>query len=458
LRTETVTSMSDATQRSARRNVRLLLDLNRRQVEAAYASVRTGRVRSVGIVGAGVMGASIVAAVLKHEIPVVITDVDKRALARLPAAIAANLSGRPGTSGAPGSGAIGRMLQRTDDVAEIARCDLVVEAVVEDLSVKRQLLAELEGKLAGGAVLTSNTSVIPIARLAETLTRPSRFCGLHFLMPSGERSMVEIVRGPASSRQTVATAVAFAKAIDHVPLVVDDGPGFLVNRLMLPYLSEALQLLTEGAGIEAIETAAMRFGMATGPLALIDMIGLDTVLNCAWVLSGISDDLVVHSPLLVAMVKAGRRGRKSGAGFFAYRGDPDKEETPPGVPDPAVDEIISRWALPPRRRGEETIIARLILPMLLEATRTLQRKGMGDPRTIDLAVVLGFGFPAARGGLLYWADTLGAARIVEMLRPLESLGPRIQATPLLLEMAAKKRRFYDATTADPTEGAFPPPK
>ena len=304
---------------------------------------------------------------------------------------------------------------------------------------------------------------------------PERFCGLHFCHPVRERPLVEIVRGAKTGDETIATLVAHAKAIDKLPIVVADGPGFLVNRLLLPYLAEALELLMEGASIEMIENAALEFGMAKGPFRLMDEIGLDTTLQAGWSMAAAFPDRIPISPLLVALIKLGRLGQKSGAGFFSYA-DPastkaiDSKGTVPfslaklghPQPDPATIEIVARWVKTAHHHSAENIILRLLLPMILEATRILEeggvwhghpaREGCGhwqdasgtqrDPRDIDLCVIFGLGFPARRGGLLWWADTIKPAALLEMLRPLEPIGPRWQPTRLLLEMAAQGRRFY----------------
>jgi len=427
-----------------------LFEDNRRRTAAEYESCRVDSVESLGIVGAGSMGAAIAAAAIRHNLSVMVTDTSPQALAGLPQQVAARWDGelegdRPifaaqksgqSPSCLKGQAAIKRLLQTSEDPAAIARCDLVIESVVEDPAIKQQVLGRLEANLAERTVLSSNTSTIPIARLASKLAEPGRFCGLHFFLPASERAIVEVIRGPRSSRDTLAVAAAFAEAVGHTPLLVDDQPGFLVNRLMLPYLSEATQLLLEGVPIESIERAATSFGMSIGPLALLDLIGLDTILDCAWALSATSDDLVPHSPLLVSMVKSRRLGRKCGAGFFSY-----DDDNPAGRPDPAVEQIIAKWATPAQIPGEETITARLILPMLLEATRIIERTGC-EPGLVDLAAMYGFGFPTFRGGLLYWADEIGAAHAVEMLRPLENEESRMEPTPLLLQMARENGRFF----------------
>jgi len=387
------------------------------------------------------MGAQIAACTASHKLPVVIGDADQRVLADLSQKLAAELADDGKPPGGQRESVIGRLVRPTADSAAIARCDLVVEAVSERPAAKEQVLADLEPRLPNGTILASNTSTIPITRLAAKLVDPSRFCGLHFFPPVRKRPLVEIVRSPHTSDCTIATAAAYVRAIGKMPLVVRDGPGFVVNRLMLPYVSEAMQLLLEGATVEAVERAGTDFGMPMGPLALLDHTGLDTALDCGWVFSGAYPDGFATSPLLTAMVKAGRLGRKSGAGFFAY--EAGSGETVVARRDMAVDEIVARWAGTPKQHTPETITARLFLLMLLEATRLLEEEKVSDPRFVDLGVIFGLGFPESRGGLLFWADTLGAARIVEMLRPLESLGPRARPTRLLLDMASQDRRFYD---------------
>jgi 3-hydroxyacyl-CoA dehydrogenase/enoyl-CoA hydratase/3-hydroxybutyryl-CoA epimerase/3-hydroxyacyl-CoA dehydrogenase/enoyl-CoA hydratase/3-hydroxybutyryl-CoA epimerase/enoyl-CoA isomerase len=277
--------------------------------------------------------------------------------------------------------------------------------------------------------------------LASGVDGPGRFCGIHFFHPVRHRSLVEIVRGPETSDATIAAAVGHAKRIQKMPIVVDDGPAFLVNRLLFPYLIEAMDLLLDGATIEQVERAATEFGMAIGPLRILDEIGIDTVVHAGRVMWQAFPDRTVASPLLITMYKKKRLGRKSGAGFFAY--DSPAAWDGPSRPDPAVDALIAQWAREPQELTAETITHRLILPMVLEATRLLEERKVRHPADVDLAVLFGLGFPRARGGLLYWADTMGADRILAMLGPLQSLGPRLEPTQLLRETAERGGKFYD---------------
>jgi 3-hydroxyacyl-CoA dehydrogenase/enoyl-CoA hydratase/3-hydroxybutyryl-CoA epimerase/3-hydroxyacyl-CoA dehydrogenase/enoyl-CoA hydratase/3-hydroxybutyryl-CoA epimerase/enoyl-CoA isomerase len=427
--------------------VAALVERNRQDAGLDGATATPRRVRRVGIVGAGLMGTTIAAAHVRCGLPVVIVDNDRQAVSVASSKIAAALAGesrlslcessaafaeRKATSALPD---VDRLVGATDNLAALAACDLVIEAIVETFAAKHKLFGDLEGGLPSKATLTSNTSTIPIGRLAVGLAEPARFCGFHFCHPVLERPLVEVVRGPKTSDETVATAVAHAKTIGKMPIVVQDGPGFLVNRLLLPYLSEAMELLLEGAQAETIEQAATDFGWAKGPLHLLDEIGLDTTLQGGWILSEAFPERIPASPLLVGMIKAGRLGCKAGAGFFSYRDDRD-------APDDVVRQLIAQWAHSPQQHTPHSITARLLLPMLLEATRLLEENKVRDPRDIDLGVLFGLGFPAAQGGVLWWADGLGAARIIEMLRPLQRLGQRAHPTALLRTMARRAGHFY----------------
>ena len=437
----------DATrQELAEGHLAALVERNRRDFGQDSAAVDPPPVRSVGIVGAGIMGTAIAAAHVASGLPVVLHDADPQALAAAPQRIEALLAGQPARQRAAGLlrlaadvNAVAQLVRLSADIKTVAGCDLVIESIVETAAAKRRLYQQLQPHLGTRTILTSNTSTIPIGQLAEGLADPSRFCGLHFFHPVGQRPLAEIIRGRQSGNAALAAAVGQAKRIGKMPLVVDDGPGFLVNRLLLPYLGEAMQLLLEGAGIEQIERAALDFGMAKGPLRLLDEIGLDTTLQGGWVLAEAFPDRIVAPRLLVAMIKAGRLGCKSGAGFFAY------ENGPEGLvarPDPEVQRIIAAWAGPLQQHTGPAILGRLLLPMVLEATRILEEHRVRDAGDVDLAVVFGLGFPQSSGGLLWWADTLGAARILEMLDPWKSLGPRVEPTDMLRDMAGRGGRFY----------------
>jgi 3-hydroxyacyl-CoA dehydrogenase/enoyl-CoA hydratase/3-hydroxybutyryl-CoA epimerase/3-hydroxyacyl-CoA dehydrogenase/enoyl-CoA hydratase/3-hydroxybutyryl-CoA epimerase/enoyl-CoA isomerase len=249
--------------------------------------------------------------------------------------------------------------------------------------------------------------------------------------------LVEIIRGEKTSDETIATAVAYAKSIGKSPIVVNDGPGFLVNRLLFPYMNEAINLLCEGVELKHIERAAKEFGMPMGPFTLYDVVGIDTAVYAGRVLAESFPERFPPSPLLPTLLKRGRLGQKSGQGFFKYRGKGGK-----GEPDPTLPEVIAPYIAAGPKLSPQQITERLFLPMLLEAARVLEAGLVRDPRDVDLGLIFGIGFPPAKGGLLFWADQLGADKILNMLQPYQSIGPRYEATPLLQELAKSGGKFY----------------
>ena len=426
-------------------NVFFLTDRNKKDPGIENKSVSPRPIKSVGVIGAGIMGSGIAAACLKRELSVVMTDARPAALtAGVRSAIEEAAYDR--VAKGPTTDRVLKLAPLMSEVTEdreFSHCDLVIEAIVENEQIKKEFHSRLETHLSETAILASNTSAISITRLSEGLKHPERFCGIHFFNPVRKMALVEVIRAPKTSDETIATAVAFAKGLGKNPIVVNDGPGFLVNRLLFPYMNETMELLTSGVPIKAIDGAAKAFGMPMGPIVLSDVVGLDTSLFAGRVMLEAFPDRFLASPLLEALVKAGRLGQKSGAGFFAY-----KDKTDRGTPDPAFDAILAPLIKNPQTLDPQTVTMRLFLPMLLEATRILEEKKVRDPRDVDLGLIYGVGFPAFKGGLLFWADTIGTDKIVEMLKPFEALGERYRPTPLLLELAAGRRKFYDLIKKD----------
>jgi 3-hydroxyacyl-CoA dehydrogenase/enoyl-CoA hydratase/3-hydroxybutyryl-CoA epimerase/3-hydroxyacyl-CoA dehydrogenase/enoyl-CoA hydratase/3-hydroxybutyryl-CoA epimerase/enoyl-CoA isomerase len=316
-------------------------------------------------------------------------------------------------------------------------CDLVVEAVTENEAVKTEMYKKLAGNLRDDAILASNTSTISITRMAESAPHPERFVGMHFFYPVDRMELVEVIRGAKTDDLTVATIVALAKRIRKTPIVVRDCPGFLVNRVLFPYMNEALLLLQEGASMDAIDKAATRFGMPMGPIALEDLVGLDTSAYAGKVLAQAYPDRAVPTPILFDLVNAGRLGKKTGAGFRKYTGKGGKPEA-----DPGFASFLDKHRTGDRSPSEEEITDRLFLPMLLEATRVLEESIVREPADVDMGLILGIGFPPYRGGILRWCDTEGAAKILERLEKYRQLGKRFQPTEALTRMAREKATFY----------------
>lgn len=405
------------------------------------ASSDVGPRNRPAVIGAGIMGAGIAASHLRAGFAVTLVDVQADTLAASVATILDEAAWDRGTKRTDPARAVALSgkLHTATRMAAIAECDLVIESVLERADIKRQVLAEIERTVGPTTVIATNTSTNPIAKLAEPLEDPSRFCGIHFFNPVRRMTLVEVIRGPATSDATVATAVAHVKRLGKCPIVVRDSPGFLVNRVLMPYLHESVEMLREGIEAKRIDRVARGFGMPMGPLELYDMIGLDTAFYAGLVLSAAYGDRIEASPLIPAMVKSGRLGRKTGAGFYQYRTGGQRARI--DRPDEAVTTLIKPYALPARETTDATICDRLLLPMLLEALRVLDEGIVRDGRDIDLAVIHALGFPAFRGGLLAWGNSLGAAEVVRRLAPLADLGIRMHPTPRLLAMAAANEPF-----------------
>ena len=401
-------------------------------------SVKPREVKQVGVAGAGLMGAGIAGAHVRRGIPVVLLDSVPAALEK---GVAANVKVMQSRI------EIGRMTQQemvaalgrlstTTALTAFADRDVVIEAVVENEAAKTQLYQQLQSILHPDAILASNTSTISITRMAKAVKTPANFAGLHFFNPVDRMQLVEVIRGEQTGDATVVTLVALAKLIGKTPIVVRDCPGFLVNRILFPYMNEALALLEEGVAPRAIDKAATSFGMPMGPILLHDVVGLDTSLYAGKVVNQAFADRAVQTRILDELVGAGRLGQKSRAGFYSYaRG-------PRGADDPAVEEMLKRVRKQPRSIAQEEIIDRLFLPMLTEASRVLTEGIVRAPGDVDMGLILGIGFPTFRGGILRWADEMGLASVLEKLKKYESLGPRFQPTETMKQLAAAGKGFY----------------
>ena len=397
----------------------------------------------VGVLGAGLMGAGIAAAHARSGIPAAMVDVDNARLAegmnRAQEVVAGRI--KIGRATLQDMGRMLALLSTSTSTNVFADCDVVVEAVTENEKVKTAMYKQLAGTLKPGAILASNTSTISITRMAESAPAPERFIGMHFFHPVDRMELVEVFRGEKTSDETVATIVALAKKVRKTPIVVRDCPGFLVNRVLFPYMNEALALLTEGASMDAIDRAATRFGMPMGPIALEDLVGLDTAMYAGMVMLKAYPDRATPTPILEDLVKAGRLGKKSGAGFRKYVGKSGRPEA-----DPAFDEFLKKQQAQaqahPREIGDQEITDRLFLTMFLEATRTLEEGIVRDPADADMGLILGIGFPPFRGGILRWADAEGAGKILERLAPYQALGKRFEPTESLKKLAETGGTFY----------------
>ena len=395
----------------------------------------------IGVVGAGTMGGAIAQLAASRGHPVQLLDVRRAAvsggLARARALFDSAVRTRRMTPRAAARGM--ERIRGCLDYTGFRALDLVIEAVTERRSVKRAVLGELEAAVGERCLLATNTSSLSVAELARGLDRPERFFGMHFFHPVHRMPLVEIVRGPQTDTSAVAAAYALSLAIGKLPVVVGDSPGFIVNRILGPYLNEAGHLLGEGASIESVDRAATAFGMPMGPLRLIDEVGIEVAARAGESLHAAHGERLAPAGALIRLWEAGRTGRKGGSGFYRYgrRGD--------AKPDPGIYDAIERagGAGPGPPPGE--VRDRLLLPMVNEAARVLSEGVAASARDLDLAMITGAGFPAFRGGLLRHADQGGLRPIVRRLEDLErSYGPRFAPATLLRRLAEEGRGFHDA--------------
>jgi 3-hydroxyacyl-CoA dehydrogenase/enoyl-CoA hydratase/carnithine racemase len=425
-----------ARSRVARQLVRVfrLGEQNRRDPGVASGGGQAKEVGSPAVVGAGIMGAGIAASHLRAGFSTLLTDVADESLARSVPGILQEAAWDRLTRRSDPTRALelaGR-LRTSTSLTSIATADLVIESVIERADLKRQVLGDIEGVVGPDAIIATNTSTNPITRLAESLERPGRFCGMHFFNPVRRMTLVEVVRGPATTDATVAVVVAHAKRLGKCPIVVQDSPGFLVNRVLMPYLHEAIELVREGIDLPRIDRVAREFGMPMGPLELYDMIGIDTAFYAGLVMATAFGDRIEAAPVIPALVKAGRLGRKTGNGFYRYGSGGDQRARPVG-PAEGLAELIEPYRLPARPTDDGTLRDRLFLPMLLEAVRTIDEGIVREARDVDLAVIHALGFPPFRGGLLAWGDSLGGQQLQMRIAALADIGPRMLPVPRLTE-------------------------
>ncbi|MGD8278080.1 MAG: 3-hydroxyacyl-CoA dehydrogenase family protein, partial [Gemmatimonadota bacterium] len=303
----------------------------------------------------------------------------------------------------------------------------------------RVVLREVEDHMEPGALLVSNTSSLSITAMQEVLDRPADFCGMHFFNPVHRMPLIEIVRGRHSGDRAIASVVALARRLDKTPVIVNDGPGFLVNRILAPYLNEAGWLLGEGGAIDAIDRVLLDFGMPMGPFRLLDEVGFDVARHAGATMQDAFGERMQSPPALDALPATQLLGRKGGLGFYRY--EKDREA---GVNDAIYGKLGS--SVPGSRTGLDAAAVRdrTVLIMVNEAARLLEDGIAASAGDVDLAMITGTGFPPFRGGLLRWADSLGIDTVLARLERLAaSTGSRFQPAPLIRRLASEARGFHD---------------
>ena len=376
----------------------------------------TTPIKTLGIVGCGLMGCSIAHLAIIAGIRVVMVDASENALAAAGAMFSEQVD----------SGAF----HISASYERLADADLVIEAVVETLPVKKQVHEKIEAVVSANTIVASNTSSIPLASMESHFQHPGRFCGIHFCHPE-VMALVEVISSASTEPQTIASAVGFVRQLKKMPIAIRDSAGFVVNRLLAAMLNQALRLLSSGIPVARVDQAMRQFGFEAGPFEIIDIIGADTCMYAGRTMWEHKMKCVSLSPILPRLVKHGRLGRKTGAGFYAYP-DPTDRSDEAAVDDPELIPLIQAYcktvpsadtATAENRDQDQgrdqdltQMATEILAPVVLEATRLIDEGIVADFRDIDLAFTHGLSFPPAQGGLLYWADHIGLKKLMERLR------------------------------------------
>ena len=409
------------------------------------AKAATKEVKQHAVLGAGIMGGGIAYQGAVKGIPTVMKDIAQPAL-ELGLAEAAKILGKGMERGKVDAKTMASTLNNisaTLDMKAIAHCDLIIEAVVENPKVKAAVLKETEETVADDAIICSNTSTISINHLAKSLSKPERFCGMHFFNPVHKMPLVEIIRGENTSDSTIASVVAATLKMGKTPIVVNDCPGFLVNRVLFPYFAGFSHLLIDGADFTAVDKVMEKiFGWPMGPAYLLDVVGMDTADHASGVMSdGIPERMQkIENDPVTLLYSNKRLGQKNGKGFYNY--GTDKRGRPSKV---AADEAYALFQGHVAERREfdaDEIIARVMIPMANEAIRCLEEGIVGSAAEADMALLYGLGFPPFRGGIFRYIETMGLANFVALADKYAELGPIYQISDGVREMAASGKSYF----------------
>lgn len=397
------------------------------------------------VLGAGIMGGGIAYQSAYKGTPILMKDIKEEAV-QLGLTEARKLFSKQVERGKLTPDKMAEALSNirpTLSYGDFADVDLVVEAVVEKLEVKTAVLTEVEERVDERTVLTSNTSTLSISRLAQSLRRPENFCGMHFFNPVHRMPLVEVIRGEKSSDAAVAATVAYARRMGKTPIVVNDCPGFLVNRVLFPYLGGFSLLVEQGADFERVDKVMEKFGWPMGPAYLLDVVGMETAVHANEVMAeGFPERMARDTKTAIQlMYESDRLGQKNGKGFYAY--EENKKGKPKKVSDTQAHERIKQIVSGEREFSDDDIIARMMVPLCMETVRCLEDGIVGTPAEADMALIYGIGFPPFRGGALRYIDAMGVASFVELADRLAAeLGPLYAPTDKLREKADRDERFY----------------
>jgi 3-hydroxyacyl-CoA dehydrogenase/enoyl-CoA hydratase/3-hydroxybutyryl-CoA epimerase/enoyl-CoA isomerase len=326
--------------------------------------------------------------------------------------------------------------------ADFSSTQFIVEAVVENEKIKMSVLADVEKMTSFDTILASNTSTISITKLSEGLTRPQNFCGMHFFNPVHRMPLVEIIRGAKTSEETIAQAVNYANQMGKTPIVVNDCAGFLVNRILFPYFKGFVHLIEDGVDFQKIDKVMEKFGWPMGPAYLLDVVGIDTGVHASKIMAQAFPDRMAYGTktIMEIMYENKRFGQKNSLGFYEY--EIDKKGKPVKKVNPQVYELINQVIKEKKDLTDEEIIMRMMIPMIIEASRCLEDKIVNTPVEVDMGLLLGLGFPPFRAGALKYADTLGLKKLEEESKKYQSIGHMYELTPFMRSLASENKTYY----------------
>ena len=409
---------------------------------------KAGKVERAAVLGAGIMGGGIAYQSALKGTPIIMKDIAQAGI-DLGLAEAGKLLSKQVERGRMSVADMTGVLNKIQPALSydgFDHVDIVVEAVVENPKVKHAVLTETEAKIREDAVLASNTSTISISHLAEPLKRPENFCGMHFFNPVHRMPLVEVIRGEKTGEEAIAKTVAYALAMGKKPIVVNDCPGFLVNRILSPYIGAFMGLVRRGVDFVTIDRAMERFGWPMGPAYLCDVVGIDTGVHAGAVMAeGFPDRMkydfrTCHD----VMFENERLGQKNGRGYYAY--EADKKGRPKKVVDEEVAALLAPVIEGSETLDDEAIVDSMMIPMCLEAVRCLEDGIAASATDVDLALIYGIGFPPFRGGALHYIDDVGidkfVARADELAAAVGPLKAMYVPTEKLREMAASGGAFF----------------
>lgn len=398
--------------------------------------------KQVAVLGAGIMGGGIAYQSASKGVPIFMKDIKKEAL-ELGLKEAKSLLTTALERGKTNPDKMAQTLQSIVPLLtfdEIKSSELVVEAVVENEKIKSSVLQEVESLVSATTVLASNTSTISINQLAQGLKRPENFCGMHFFNPVHKMPLVEIIRGQKTSEECISRVVSYALKMGKTPIVVNDCPGFLVNRVLFPYFAGFIQMVDEGVDFRTIDKAMEKFGWPMGPAYLLDVVGIDTAVHASAVMQkGFPERMNFGSEksALKLLFEKGLLGQKSGRGFYSFQKDKK------GKLVKAFNEDIFKILPQPKKEiSEVDIIHRMMIPMIHEAALCLSEKIAASVQEIDLALIYGLGFPPFRGGIFKYLDHLGLESHIKTSAQFVALGALYQIPPIIEQYAKEKRSFY----------------